>query len=237
MKPTVVLIAGVLMSVAVSASAQRRQSAPPTGTLLVEGDQPGAELYIDGEPMGILPVSEPMRLSAGEHTVRAVRPGFTEFSDVVQIPSGGQARVVVNLLPISMALLVMSDPEDAQVFVDGNFAGDAPLTLDLGDGEHEIMVRAIGYHDAIRTVTGVAGSSETVEVSLEPLPQEERDRIFAVAEPEWYEEPLPWILIGGGALLITAAVVAIVLVTQEQPTEQEEFCSGGMFPCAVFGVE
>ena len=80
----------LLVSLAISAEtqAQRGRRVPPTGTLLIEGDQPGAELFIDGEPMGILPVVEPLTLSAGEHTVRAVRPGFTEFSDIVQITRG-----------------------------------------------------------------------------------------------------------------------------------------------------
>ena len=145
--------------------------------------------------------------------------------------------MLVDLLPISMALLVMTDPEESQVFVDGNFAGDAPLTLDLAEGEHEVMVRSLGYHDALRTVVGVAGSSETLDLALDPLPEEERERIFAAAQPEWYEEPLTWVLIGGGALLVAAGIVAIVLLTQDQPSEQDEFCEGGMFPCAIFGVE
>lgn len=210
---------------------QLRRASRRQGALRVEGTPAGAEVYVDGALAGVLPLEEPLPLDPGNHTVRVVSPGFTEFNEVVVIQRRQTERVAAQLLPVSMSLLLITDPERAQVFVDGEFAGETPVTLDLRQGERSIRLRRFGYHENVFQLTAVAGAAETRDISLEPLPAEV---LANLQDPpsEWYEEPLPWALIGGGVALVAASVIAVAVLSSDGPLLQEEFCSD--VPCAVF---
>ncbi|HEY6728719.1 MAG TPA: PEGA domain-containing protein [Polyangiaceae bacterium] len=47
-----------------------------TATITIEIDQPGAEIAIDGRPIGSSPLSDPVRVGLGDHEVRATLAGF-----------------------------------------------------------------------------------------------------------------------------------------------------------------
>ncbi len=66
-------------------------------------------------------------------------------------------------------LTVVSNPGEAEVFVDGRYAGATPeLTLDLAAGDHEITVVKRGHILGIRKVSVDEGGDETVAVELAP---------------------------------------------------------------------
>ena len=215
------LLAAAVLLPTLRAEAQRGRR----GTVVVLGEQPGAEVYVDAELVGTMPL-EPVELEAGSHTIRVVRPGYTEYTDVFRIRPRQQTEVMVDLLAIGMSLSIVTDPEGGRVFVDGNFSGEAPLRIDLLEGDHELRVTRLGYHDAIRTVAAVAGQDETLELALEELPAEERRAIFEPQETEWYEEPLTWILVGGGAAALALGIVLIVVLTQDEDSQLDMFCAG-----------
>ncbi|MEM9189205.1 MAG: PEGA domain-containing protein [Myxococcota bacterium] len=198
-----------------SVEAQRR------GTLVLEGDQPGAEVYVDSEPIGVMPI-EPVELPPGEHTLRITRPGYTEYTEVFLIRRRRETNVVVDLLPVSMALIVLSEPDGARVFVDGDFAGETPAELELLEGEHEIRVAARGYHDTERTVQAIPGTNDTLDIALELLPPEEL-QLLEPPEPGFFERPLTWAIIGGSAVVLAAVIVIVVIATTGQ-TAFEEHC-------------
>jgi hypothetical protein len=55
---------------------------------------------------------------------------------------------------------VSTDVQDAEVFVDGAFVGNAPATLELTEGIHIIEVKKEG-HSSYKRETRVIGNSET----------------------------------------------------------------------------
>jgi hypothetical protein len=195
------------------------------GALVLEGDHAGSEVWIDGESVGVLPL-DPVELSPGEHTVRVTMPGFSEFNQVVRIDRRRETRVLVELYPVSMSLLVVTEPEGARVFVDGNFAGAGPAQLELTEGRHSIRVTMLGFREHLEELDAALGSSQTLEVTLEALPEEERRALLEPPVPEWYEEPLVWILAGGGALLVAGGIVLIVVLTAESDLQWEQHCAG-----------
>jgi len=215
---------------AASADAQRRGR---TGTLVLAGDFPGAEVFIDAESVGRMPL-EPLELEAGNHTIRVAQPGYTEYTEVFRIRPRQETALTVDMLPVSMALTVQTEPEGAQVFVDGRFAGEAPVEVDLLEGEHSIRITRAGYREAIRTVEAAPGQNETLEVTLEELPQEEVQALVGEqAETEWYEEPLTWVIIGGSAVALAVGVLLIVALTAEEPSQLDTFCEGGEESCVL----
>jgi len=210
-----------LTLVAAGAAAQQ------PGTLIMEGDYEGAEVYVDAELVGEMPL-DPLSLESGNHTIRVSRGGYTEFTDVFRIRPRHETVVLVEMMAISMALTINTDPDGVQVFIDGNFAGETPLELELDEGEHSIRLKKFGFHEMLQTVESVAGQDETLDLALEALPQEELDRLTTPPEPSWYEKAWVWGVIGGGAVVAAVVIaISVYFATRDPLSQADEFCMLG----------
>jgi hypothetical protein len=227
---TLALLGLVLLTVLApsSADAQRRRRTPDpeppptsaTGTLTVTVVQEGAEVYIDEALMGTSPIA-PQTLSPGAHTLRVRMPGHSEYSDVITVERGATVDVPVELFALAEALSVTTDPPGGHVFVDGNFAGETPVEIDLADGHHSVRITLHGYEEVVRELDAESGRREQLEVTMTPLSAD------ALRGAEWYEEPVTWIGIGAGvAAVVVIVVVVAVFATQTTPSQIDAFCSG-----------
>jgi hypothetical protein len=101
--------------------------------------------------------------------VRCAICGLVEAGRKVELLA---SALVAKLEAAARALArvaVVSEPPGAVVVVDGDEVGAAPREIELGAGEHELVVRSPGYLAATRRVTAVAGVHERIEVRLVPL--------------------------------------------------------------------
>ena len=220
-------LALLVLGSAAHADAQRRRrtdATPPpqpvatTGTLVVTVVQEGAEVYVDEQLIGTSPVA-PQTLAAGSHTVRVRMPGFSEYSDVITVEGGGVADMPVELFALSEALSITTTPAGAHVFVDGNFMGETPVEVDLVDGTHSVRVTLHGYDEIVREVTAQSGHHEELALTMNAIPEDQ------LRSPEWYEEPVTWIAIGGGVVAAVVIVVVVVVATQGSGGSQTDaFC-------------
>ena len=60
-----------------------------------------------------------------------------------------------------------SIPDHANVAVDGEFVGQTPADLKLTAGKHKIEMSADGYRPFVQSLTGMAGSTVTLNITLE----------------------------------------------------------------------
>ena len=221
----------VWSALAAPADAQRRRPAraPAPGTLVLQSTQSGAEVFVDEQPVGTTPL-DPLSLAPGSHTLRVRLAGYTEFTDVVHVAPGQSTEVVVDLLPLSQLLSVVTEPPGAHVYIDGNFMGDTPVEFDLLEGSHSLRIAHRGHADVVRELEARAGTREELQLTLEALPAEMLSDTPDTTE--WYEEPATWIAIGGGAVAIAVAITVIAVVTtSESESELQSFCElpGGCF--------
>lgn len=150
------------------------QQARVAGSLLIAGDVPGAEVFVDGTPRGNSPVVVD-DLDVGPHTVEIRAPNLPPFTQTVAV-QGGQ-RVTVNPTirpsrPPSGSLRVLSNVPEAQVVLDGDPVGGVPA--DAGDveaGTHILEVMAPGYRPVQQEVQIEAGQRRVVRIELERLPE------------------------------------------------------------------
>ena len=63
-------------------------------------------------------------------------------------------------------VVVKSDPDAAEIIVDGKFLGNAPSTLQLPSGDHDVVVQHAGYQPWRRTITINSGSVINVNAAL-----------------------------------------------------------------------
>lgn len=203
------------------------------GRLILLCQQEGAQVFVDEQLVGTVPL-EPQMLGPGEHTVRVAQPGYTEFTDVVTIRARQDSQVEVELIAVSGVVRVTSVPDGAQVFVDGQFQGQAPADLELPEGQHSIRVRQQGYAEAIRNVRVAAGHQAELEVRLEQLAAGD-DPSHVYADPKsWYERPWTWLAIGGGAVAVAVTITVIVL-SSGGPSAYDQFCGSPTQCPTVFG--
>jgi hypothetical protein len=64
-------------------------------------------------------------------------------------------------------VILSATPENAEVAVDGNFVGNAPVNLKLTPGKHSIVVTAKGYQGLTREITVMPDSEVRLTANLE----------------------------------------------------------------------
>src|SRR5262249_23100002 len=125
-------LAAGLAAVAIRGPAQAGPPATPTAPLRAGGieigtDPPGAQGWLDGVEAG----QSPLNLSAvrpGRHSIRLALPGFSTAELTLDVPGGAfGVPLRFTLQPVSAVLQVHSEPEGAEVSVDGQTRGMTPL--------------------------------------------------------------------------------------------------------------
>ena len=70
--------------------------------------------------------------------------------------------------PPSAGVSFNSSPLNAEVYVDGQFRGTAPVTLQLPAGKHAVEFRLAGFTTWSRALVVVAGDDTRVTATLQP---------------------------------------------------------------------
>jgi len=149
-------------------------AAPTTGSLQVVTFPSGADVRLDGAPIGTAPLTR-TGVSPGSHTVQVSKTGYQPETRPVTIVAGQTTTLQITLLvepPTTGTLRVLSSPSDADVRLDGAPIGTSPLTrTGVSQGSHAVQVSKAGYEPETRQVTIVADQTTTVDVTLTPEPQ------------------------------------------------------------------
>ncbi len=112
----------------------------------------GAEVLVDGEPVGKTPL-EDYPLRAGRYRVEIKADRFVDYAGDLDVAGGGSAiRKEISLVPDWAPVNVHSEPAGATVLVDGQEMGVTPLEMELRSGRHELEVRQGGFKTWRQTV-------------------------------------------------------------------------------------
>lgn len=167
--------------------------------VIVKG--PSATVLVDGDALGVTPLSDLVLLGPGKHVVRAEREGCAPDEKTIEVVSG-QAQAV-ELDPRSLTapgrVRVECTPVGALVTIDGREEGACPLARELAPGSHELSARAED-HALLRTEVVVQPATpRTVHLALVPTTR-----------------PFPVLgvgLLGGGVALGALGTVFALLAT------------------------
>ncbi|MHC5055299.1 MAG: PEGA domain-containing protein [Planctomycetota bacterium] len=122
------------------------------GALRVDSEPAGASVFIDGVFRGVTPLGVG-GLCPGAHAVRLEKAGYVSAFVSADPSSGrGVGRVALEPLPTG-GLDVASTPAGAEVYLDGEFRGVTPLSLDgLRPGPHAVRVEKTNRTPATASV-------------------------------------------------------------------------------------
>ncbi|WP_372795974.1 PEGA domain-containing protein [Pontiella sp.] len=112
------------------------------GAISINSDPKGAEVFVNGTSQGTAPQTL-SGLMPGNYIIELRKEGFERSYKSVSLLEGQEMDVTLNLKPITGLLLVDSNPQNADVIIDGISKGNTPLLLtDLPLGEYTIEFRS-----------------------------------------------------------------------------------------------
>lgn len=119
------------------------------GQLLVNVS-PYAEVFIDGERIGLTPFTKPLVYQEGEHTIKLVHPNYPVFSDVVNVIQGETTRFRVSLESTIGYIRCRIAPW-GNVYVNEDFKGTTPLPekelIRVAPGPVRLVIKHPSYKD------------------------------------------------------------------------------------------
>lgn len=205
----------------------RAQAEGAASTGLTLRCNPGqADIFVDGEKVGQTPLSGPLALSAGEHTIRVSRPGYTPFIDVFRVKPGSLTPLEVELIPISGVLRLTVENKAAHVYVDDKYIGDSPVESELTTGAHQIRIELAGHTPESFSVNAVAGQVIERTVSLQELPADQNPYARKPAPPvKWYQKWWVWTAAAAGVAVVATAIIVPVVLSNR------DLCDGKLDVC------
>lgn len=166
---------------------------PLTAKLKLTVSEPGAEVFIDDEPIGTTPI-EAVVVDIGSRKIRVKKDEFEEY--VHEVPVGGSAEVS---LEVKLAKIVhegrlnVRTRTDATISLDGKVVGTGTWSGTLPSGGHSLSISAPKMRPYQSEIYVQDKESRDVNATLEQEPS--RD--------------LPtWAWIAGGAVLLGGATTA-----------------------------
>ncbi len=150
------------------------QSLPPIileeadGRVRLVSNTPNVAVSVNGEYEGTTPLN--LRLRPGRvHTIVATKPGFEAATTELSIAADSGRTVSLELRELFGDVSISSEPENAEVWIDGELADNTPANLSLSAVPHEIEIRLDGYAIKSQDLTPRAGFAQTLDFLLEPL--------------------------------------------------------------------
>ncbi|AFZ66591.1 DUF4384 domain-containing protein [Deinococcus peraridilitoris] len=107
-------------------------------------------------------------ITPGTYRVRVSAPGYADYTTTVTVRAGATLNVSAALQAEKVPLRIVSNVENARIFVDGREAGtirDRDLTVNLERGDYEITVIAPGHRASVQTVQVRNAGNLTVNLS------------------------------------------------------------------------
>jgi formylglycine-generating enzyme required for sulfatase activity len=153
------------------------------GTLVINTNPAGCQIYIDSEDYGITPKTIE-KVPAGERTIVLAREGYSTTTEVIRIEKGRKVVLNKTLAPqmgnikISIKSPVISekDKDKPQIYLDGKYQGDIsssdnPFEIkNILTGGHRIRIEHPDYETYEEEIAVRYNAVENLEVELKGKP-------------------------------------------------------------------
>jgi formylglycine-generating enzyme required for sulfatase activity len=142
---------------------------PAWGQLQVTSVPEGAEVFVDGQAVGVTPLSAEV-LETGTRLTLSKR-GYKDWEKQVSVKAGSsESYPAIELVVADGTVDVSSSPAGAHLSVDGEFRGVTPVSVDLSPlRDHRLELLLEGYEKAVRTVRTEPEAHSSLALELTPI--------------------------------------------------------------------
>jgi hypothetical protein len=160
-------------SVTVSDNATSTVSATLTASTLspnsisVFSNPTGAKVYINNNLRGQTPLTLGS-VPNGNYQVVIQFSGYSDWSQNITVNNNAQT-VNATLTAISAtngSIVLESDPSDAAVYLNTEFKGKTPITINISRGTYRVVIQKTGYQDWSNRISVTAGARTDVYAQL-----------------------------------------------------------------------
>lgn len=149
--------------------------APPQARLRVVSYPPGALVSVNGTAVGQTPLE--LDVLPGRYRVTLSRFGYEEWTQTVNLANKSEITLEARLVqspffrPLGRTarLRILSDPDNADVFINSAYAGQTPLSIEIAPGRYRVAVTKIDYESWVQTIELKGDSDITLEATLRRL--------------------------------------------------------------------
>lgn len=173
---------------------------PAAAVVAIASTPSGAGITVNGVFRGETPLD--VDLEPGRHEILARKVGHGTVSRTLNAVSGQRERLSLTLPSLQGELAIETQPEDAELVIDGVAAGIASGTRTLPAIAHEIEIRKDGYASYRKTVTPQPGFTQALKVRLLTLAEARLEALKKVRQTSAGQE---LVLLSPGTLRMGAS--------------------------------
>ncbi|MCU0693928.1 MAG: PEGA domain-containing protein [Polyangiaceae bacterium] len=187
--------------------------------LLLTVNEPGATVYVDGEPIGVSPMSQPVLVDIGVRQIKVTKRGFRDAVRELRVSGTVDVRLTVKLEREDTRgrLLVEAGAVD-NIAVDGKLVGVGRWEGPIARGRHAVRITSEGKLPYEGEVIVRAKETRELRMSLQAN-QQEGGSI--------------WWWIAGGATVLTGAAIGGYFLWRPEEKQPPPTIIGTMAPGTV----
>jgi serine/threonine protein kinase len=163
--------APVMAAVPETKRSESRKTLATTAPILLQSDPQGATIWADGRIIGRTPFSL-SRMETGRRAFVFKKEGYQELNQTFEVQGGRDNVFTVTLMPVTAAMVMISNPDGASVFLDGKeLTGKiTPVQLDsVAVGTHTVLLRKNGFADLQTDIEVKQDDKNVIQLALKQL--------------------------------------------------------------------
>ena len=139
------------------------------GLIAIDSSPQGASVTVDGESVGKTPLVD-LPLEQGDYQLLLEEPRHLPLTQPLQVTGRGvQQAIEVQLAPAWAMVTIDSLPTGATLLLDGETAGTTPATIEVLQGEHQLMLQMDTFADWQKTLRIEAEKNQDLgQIELQP---------------------------------------------------------------------
>ncbi|HEY8072837.1 MAG TPA: PEGA domain-containing protein [Labilithrix sp.] len=156
-------------------------------TLVIDVNEPGADVYVDDQKVGTSPLKDPVSVQLGERRIRASKPGFADAVETRDLKGGSSATVALKLTPAQRTTLVKVNvvgPPAADVYIDNKLVGPAPYTgqVSVQADPHQFSAQSPGWVSALQPA--IVREGEPLTLTLQLAQEQAMGKLIVAVHPD-----------------------------------------------------
>ena len=152
---------------------------PADGLVFIRSNPSAASVTIGGEFKGLTPLE--VALPPGQtHELSFFKSGYHSSRTSIRTEPNQERELNASLDPELASVSVIAQPEDAELYVNGEFRGLANQTLELMAASQQIEIRKNGFVPYTTEFTSRPGLDQAIRVTLKSLEQARLEQIKPV---------------------------------------------------------
>lgn len=152
---------------------------PADGLVFIRSNPSAASVTVGGEFQGLTPLE--VALAPGQqHELTFFKNGYQSSKRLIRTEPDQEMELSISLDPVLASVEVITEPADAELFVNGESRGSANQTIELMAAAQQIEIRREGYVPYSTEFTARPGLGQQIRVTLKSLEQARLEQIEPV---------------------------------------------------------